>query len=90
MARSSALAPVNRGSPRKGTKPSPRKRATRVPRLLYSIPEAGEALGVSPATAYRLARRGVIFTVEDFGAKKVPVKWLEEEIARRSALARSA
>lgn len=65
-------------------------KSVRIPRLLYSIPEAGKALGISPATAYRLARRGVIFTVEDFGRKKVPVKWLEDEIARHTVLARSA
>lgn len=81
---------MKRVSPRESAKLSTRKRAARVPRLLYSIPEAGEALGVSPATAYRLARRGIIFTVEDFGAKKVPVRWLEDEIARRAALVRSA
>jgi excisionase family DNA binding protein len=51
-------------------------------RLLYRVPEAAEALGISRVKCYELAARGAIPTVRIGGGSiRIPVRALESWIA---------
>lgn len=59
------------------------------PRLLYRMPEAADALGISRAKCYELAARGVIPTIRVDGSIRVPVEalreWIERQVGESSA-----
>ena len=49
-------------------------------RRTCSVPEAGEALGVSRKAAYEAAKRGEIYVIEIGRSKRVPLVWLERKL----------
>ena len=65
------------------TKSNKRRKTRRKPspnRRTCTIPEAGEALGLSRESAYEAAKRKEIFTLE-FGRRKVvPLAWLNKKL----------
>lgn len=70
--------------PRTSAKSTP---SSTLPRLLYSITEAAQVLGIPRRTAYVLVQRGIIPTIDDYGRKMVPAKLLERDVERRVQLA---
>ena len=62
-----------------------------IDRLLYRIPEAAEAMGVSRAKGYELAARGLIPTIRLDGCLRVPVDalrvWIEARIREQAEAA---
>ena len=69
--------------PTEGPKQPRRTRDTnQIPRLLYRMPEAAHALGISLTTAYDLVYRGLIPSVRLAGRLRVPAEGLQETIRR--------
>ncbi len=70
--------------PSDGSKRPRRTRHTpnQIPRLLYRMPEAAEALGVSLTTAYDLVYRGLVPHVRLAGRLRVPAEELKKTIRR--------
>ena len=53
---------------------------TNIPKRTVSVPEAGEALGVSRKAAYEAAKRGEIHVIQIGKKLRVPVAWLERKL----------
>ena len=49
-------------------------------RRTCTVPEAGEALGLSRESAYRAAKSGEIHTLQIGRRKVVPLAWLERKL----------
>ena len=71
------------------------RRGTETERLLLTVPEAAEALGISRSHAYQLLASGQLPCIRLGRAARIPKAWLEKwvaeqcerwEAARRGAL----
>lgn len=56
-------------------------------RQTVSIPEAGEILGISRMTAYKLARSGEMPTIKLGHRKLVPLSWVNQLLATGTPVA---
>jgi len=56
------------------------KRPVSPNRRTCTIPEAGEALGLSRESAYKAAVTGEIYTLQIGRRKLVPLKWLDKKL----------
>ena len=54
-------------------------------RLLYRVPEAGEAIAVSRAKAYEMVASGELPSIRIGGVLRIPVDALRDWIAKKAA-----